>query len=147
MERQEKIRAIKNGKFFAKGDIAVFAVCLLLVAVFTLFSFGAGKEPGSVFEVYAYGEKIATLPLDEDAYYLYTENGGKGSLARVFFEEGKSYTDGNLILVKDGKVCIEQADCPDKTCVRMGAKNSGEIICLPHGLTIKVKGGGLGGDA
>lgn len=148
MNRQEKIEKIKDGKYFAKGDIAVFAVCLLLVAVFTLFSFGAKEKKGSFFEVISFGETIAQLPLGEDASYLYTVSGEKGRLARVFFKSDyEGYKNGNLIVVENKKVRVEEADCPDKTCVLTGASDSREIICMPHGLTIRITGGGLGGDA
>ena len=71
--REQKIEKIRSGKFFAKGDLIVFAACILLVGVFTFLAFGFGRsERGTSFEVISYGETIATLPLGEDAEYLYT---------------------------------------------------------------------------
>lgn len=146
--REQKIEKIRSGKFFAKGDLIVFAACILLVGVFTFLAFGFGRsEKGNSFEVISYGETIATLPLGEDAEYLYTVGGGKGSLVRVMLGElYEDYTDGNLIKVEGGKVSVAEADCPDRICVLNGAVDSGEIICMPHGLTIKIVGG-LEGDA
>ena len=147
MKREDKIAKIKEGKYFAIGDLAVFGVCILLIAAFTIAAFSAEKRPGKTFEVISFGKTIATLPLEEDAEYLYTVGGGKGSLVRVMLGElYEDYTDGNLIKVEGGKVSVAEADCPDRICVLNGAVDSGEIICMPHGLTIKIVGG-LEGDA
>ena len=61
---------IKEGKYFAIGDLAVFGVCILLIAAFTIAAFSAEKRPGKTFEVISFGKTIATLPLEEDAEYL-----------------------------------------------------------------------------
>ena len=43
----------------------------------------------------------------------------------------------NSIAVRDGKIAVTEADCPDQYCVRQGFCNSGvQIVCLPHGLVI-----------
>ena len=43
----------------------------------------------------------------------------------------------NTITVRDGKIAVTEADCPDQYCVRQGFCNSGvQIVCLPHGLVI-----------
>lgn len=46
----------------------------------------------------------------------------------------------NLVRVKDGKVMVVEADCPDKVCVHTGAiSQEGEVIaCLPHGLIVYI---------
>lgn len=147
MERNEKIAKIRECKYFAKGDLIVFAVCIALVALFTLFAFGFRREEGNTVEVLSYGDRIAVLPLGEDAEYLYTVSGGSGSLARILGGSfDRDYKNGNLIVIENGTVRVEEADCPDRTCILMGAADSGEIICMPHGLTLKITGG-LGGDA
>lgn len=45
----------------------------------------------------------------------------------------------NIVEIKDGKICISEADCPDKTCVKTGVLRSEgvPIVCLPHKLVIK----------
>lgn len=146
MNRDEKIAKIKEGKFFVRGDAIVFAVCLLLVALFTFFAFGSKRAEGEYIEILAYGETIAELPLDEDAVYLYSAAGG-GSITRVMDDSLLGdWSKGNLIVVEGGKVRVDEADCPDQTCVLTGARGEGEIICMPHGLTVKIVGG-LGSDA
>ena len=53
----------------------------------------------------------------------------------------------NTIEIKDGKIRVSEADCPDKTCVRMGWLNSAAmpVVCLPHHLVIGFADGGEGG--
>ena len=70
MKREDKIAKIKEGKYFAIGDLAVFGVCILLIAAFTIAAFSAEKRPGKTFEVISFGKTIATLPLEEDAEYV-----------------------------------------------------------------------------
>ena len=44
----------------------------------------------------------------------------------------------NTITVKDGKIAVTYADCPDGYCVARGYCNSGtQIVCLPHRLVIR----------
>lgn len=46
----------------------------------------------------------------------------------------------NTILVKQGKIGISDANCPDKTCKHMGMIYSPRfpITCLPHKLVIEI---------
>ena len=47
----------------------------------------------------------------------------------------------NIVTVKDGKIAVTEADCPDQYCVKQGFCNSGEqIVCLPHKLVISFLG-------
>ncbi len=45
----------------------------------------------------------------------------------------------NDVKIEDGKICIIDADCPDKTCVHTGVlRYQGvPIVCLPHKLVIR----------
>ena len=47
----------------------------------------------------------------------------------------------NEITIKDGSICISDADCPDKTCVKTGLLRSESlpIVCLPHKLVIQLE--------
>ena len=47
----------------------------------------------------------------------------------------------NTIEIKDGKIRIKEADCPDKVCVRTGWTDSPAlpIVCLPHKVTVTIK--------
>ena len=47
----------------------------------------------------------------------------------------------NIVTVKDGKIAVTEANCPDQYCVKQGFCNSGEqIVCLPHRLVISFLG-------
>ena len=55
----------------------------------------------------------------------------------------------NVIEIKDGRIRVKEADCPDKTCVHMGWLSSSAlpIVCLPHHLEICYAGSDSGADA
>ncbi|MBO4377035.1 MAG: NusG domain II-containing protein [Lachnospiraceae bacterium] len=80
----------------------------------------------------------------------------KGSVVSVTDGEGNSYsysllTDSknvlkthygyNVLVIKDGKAFISEADCPNCECIKQGSiSNDGEMIfCMPHKLVIKVE--------
>ena len=48
----------------------------------------------------------------------------------------------NVVELKDNKIAIIDADCPDKICMKPGFIESvGEnLVCLPHKLMVEVKG-------
>ena len=47
----------------------------------------------------------------------------------------------NVITVKDGKIAVTQADCPDHYCMNRGFCDSGaQIVCLPNRLVIRFVG-------
>ena len=51
--------------------------------------------------------------------------------------------DGNnTIRVEKGRICVIDADCPDKICVKTGYISDSQIpiVCLPHKLSIMVTG-------
>ena len=49
-----------------------------------------------------------------------------------------SETGYNVITVKDGKIAVTEANCPDHYCMRRGFCNSGsQIVCLPNRLVIR----------
>lgn len=55
----------------------------------------------------------------------------------------------NVIEIKDGRIRVQSADCPDQTCVRMGWLSSAAmpVVCLPHGLIIEYANPDGGVDA
>lgn len=50
--------------------------------------------------------------------------------------------DGVTIEIIENTICISEADCPDKRCVRMGriSKPGEMLVCLPHGMIITLVG-------
>ena len=56
----------------------------------------------------------------------------------------------NTLLVQPGRICVEEADCPDGVCVRQGwlTDQTAPIVCLPHRLVIRaLPSGGTLSDA
>ena len=102
-------------------------LALSLAAALWLFS-----HPGDArtAKIYVDGEVVRTVSLDEDdSFDVRTEYGV------------------NRVRVEDGKICVEDADCPDRTCVKMGWRSDGvvPIACLPHHLVIRVEGASADG--
>ena len=70
------------------------------------------------------GKVLYTLDLSRESDRIFTVKTDSGS---------------NVIEIKDGKIRVQSADCPDQTCVRMGWLSSAAmpVVCLPHGLVIE----------
>lgn len=103
-------------EIFRTGDIIIIIAALLLG--FCAFFF-LPKE-GKTVTVKVNGETVFTCPVDKDTVFV-TPDGH------------------NEITVKDGRVYMSSADCPDKICVRMGcATPSKPIVCLPNGVVITI---------
>lgn len=81
---------------------------------------------GNVVEIIQDGKTIETVDLSEvKEKYSFT----------ITFPDG-SY---NTVTVDENRICISDADCHDKTCVRQGwlTEKNGSLICLPHRLIIR----------
>ena len=67
------------------------------------------------------GKVVKTVNLRENQQFTITaENGGE-----------------NIITVRDGKIAVTDATCPDHYCVKRGFCASGtDIVCLPNRLVI-----------
>ena len=97
---------------------ALFALCLLLVLL------PSQAEPAALAQI-KYGSKTTTVDLSVDQ-------------EMVFEAQDGSY---NAVTVRDGKIAVTEANCPDQYCVSQGFCNSGEqIVCLPHKLVISFVG-------
>ena len=99
--------------------ILIFAFLLLGCLGLTFFLMGSG-EPATRAEI-RIGDTRYTLDLNEDREFtLHSLDGGY-----------------NTIAIREGKIAVIAADCPDQYCVKQGFCNSGvQIVCLPHGLVI-----------
>ena len=88
-----------------------------LAAVFLL----RPAQPAARIEILSDGKPVAVLPLDADSV---TDVGGH-----------------NTVTVKEGKVAVTQADCPDHICMKRGWCDRGrDIVCLPNRLVIRFLG-------
>lgn len=109
-----------------RGDVVILILALLLCAAPLLMLLPAPSAPTRAV-VRQNGAVLCTLPLKADAE------------KEILSPDGSGF---NLVRVQSGTVWIADADCPDRTCVRMGAiSRAGEtLVCLPHRLTITLEG-------
>ncbi len=80
------------------------------------------------------GKTVRTIDLSTAADEVFTvEYGGKT----------------NTVEIKDGRIRVQSAECPDKTCVHMGWLESSAmpIVCLPNRLVIEFADADGGVDA
>ena len=98
---------------------AVLALCLGL-SVFLLIP--GGKAQRAVIR--SEGKVIATVELNVD---------------RELTVKGENGT--NVVTVRDGKIAVTDADCPDHYCMHRGFCDGGTpIVCLPNKLVIEFLG-------
>lgn len=74
---------------------------------------------------------------------------GRYSLSQNITFSVNGYEGGyNNVVIKDGAVYLENADCPDKLCVKTGriSKTGETIVCLPHRVVVEITGGDSTGD-
>ena len=68
-----------------------------------------------------------------DGVLLYTLNLKMDQTVEVTSQNGH-----NTLTVRDGKIAVTQADCPDHYCMQRGYCNGGaQIVCLPNRLVIR----------
>ena len=95
------------------------AVFLLLAGLTALQYLGAA--PAAAAEVWADGALVWTLELSADGEY------------RIESEEG-----WNVLTVRDGRLAVTAASCPDGDCVRCGFRSADPpIVCLPNRVSIR----------
>ena len=111
-------------KEYRKDLMLILAV--LVGAGLIAGAFALAKKPGAYVRVEQGGRMIGLYRLDEDRREVFSsEDGGE-----------------NVLVIEGGSVHMESASCPDKLCVKQGAKAKvGEtIVCLPHRLAVTVIG-------
>ena len=131
MDKRQKLNTVRGKGFFVKGDVFLFVVLLALTLLLTAMAFGLRGKVGGTARIYVDNVLVKELDLSQNQRYALETDGGY-----------------NIIVVQNGSVKVEDADCADHTCVRQGSINrTGQtIICLPHGVKIVVAGKGQGGS-
>ncbi|MBQ7277741.1 MAG: NusG domain II-containing protein [Clostridia bacterium] len=88
------------------------------------------QQPGAWAVVLQGGEETGRYPLHRDA--------------AISIEGPEGY---NLLVIEGGAAYISEADCPNGLCMKAGKISQGgqSLICLPHGLTVRIEGPGLDG--
>ena len=106
-----------------KNWILVLGTVVLLCAGLSLWLLMPGK-PATAVKVISEGKVLHTLPLSEDTRLEIVSEGGI-----------------NVVTVRDGKVAVTEADCPDQYCVNRGFCSGGtQIVCLPNRLVLEFTG-------
>ena len=105
----------------SKYWIAVLAVLLLLSAAAGMLLLAPG-ETASMAQIVSQGEVVRTVLLSVDQEFTIPVPGG-------------GY---NVVTVRDGKIAVTEASCPDHYCMDRGYCAGGaQIVCLPNKLVIK----------
>ncbi len=79
------------------------------------------------------GEAANTVTVISEGKVLYTLSLGVDQSMEI-----SSSTGSNTVTVKDGKVAVTQADCPDGHCMARGFCDRGaQIVCLPNRLVLQ----------
>lgn len=103
-------------KYWILLTAGISAICL----AFTLFLFRSGEAAKTV-TVISEGRVLYTLSLSVDQTIAVTSKNGT-----------------NTVTVKDGKVAVTEADCPDGHCMARGFCDRGaQIVCLPNRLVLQ----------
>lgn len=117
MENSQKLK-IKKADIILM--IAIILIGCVLILVMKLYS--QNKEKQVVISVDGNIEK--TFSINEDIVY------------NISSEKGE-----NVLVIKDGQVYVEEADCRDGICKKKGkVEDIGEsIVCLPHKVIISIE--------
>lgn len=115
---QENKRKIRN-------DIILVAI-IIIIAVVGFILWHLSLSEGVSVSVKINGVQTAVYPLSEDR--------------EVIIAIGDNEEHRNVLVIKDSRAYISEADCPDRICVKTRAVTYvGEtIVCLPHKLIIEI---------
>ena len=104
--------------------IILFSV-LLTVCIAASFWLLAPGENASRAEIRSEGKVLYTVDLATSATYeITTSDGGR-----------------NVVTVRDGRIAVTEANCPDHYCMERGFCAGGtQIVCLPNRLVIQFLG-------
>lgn len=105
----------------------ILIIVLLVIAAAGLFAVKALQSgDGGQVVISIDGSEYGRYPIDQDQ--TITVDNAYGH---------------NLIMIEDGSVHMQEADCPDLICVHHApiSHNHETIICLPHKLVVAVEGG------
>lgn len=115
---------MKKFGLIKRKDFILFFV-LLCVGILILLISVLRKTEGNYIVIQQNGVIIEELSLKENGTYV--------------VEDGTYY---NKLVIRDGAVYVEDANCRDLICVRHGSisKVNETITCLPHKLIVYVVG-------
>ena len=109
-----------------KSDVILAGAVFFTAGILCLLQ-KSGEAAGGNAVVWQGQERIASYPLYKDR----TETIQRPAGGR------------NILVIKGGEVYMEDADCPDRLCVKQGriARTGQTITCLPHRLSVTIEDG------
>lgn len=112
-------------KFLKKADIIIVSVILIISAV-SLVSYRS-----------LFGGKAAKAQIYYKSQLVETVDLSAGVDKRFKIEQTPNVV---FHVYKDGNICFEEANCPDKICIRAGKLHIiGEsAACLPNSIVMKI---------
>ncbi len=108
-----------------KNDV-ILAGVLLLIAFGLIVTLSLTKQKGDIVCVKIDGKEAYRYSINENVdTVIYTGDDNQGK---------------NRIVIKNGRVYVADANCPDKICAEHRAiENANEsIICLPHKIVVEI---------
>lgn len=107
------------------GNDFILLGALILISAALWMTVSFFSKVGSYAVVTIDKEIVDRIPLNVDGEYRYETDKGI-----------------NVLVIKDGRADVTEADCPDKICVNAPKiLRAGETItCLPHRLVVTVEG-------
>lgn len=114
----------------------IFAAGFSLIIILSIFLtyIAARKTDGGTAEIYSNGALVHTADLSAvtEAYQFTIEND----------------KHRNVVLIENGRISMEDADCPDRLCVKQGAISGSAypIVCLPNKIVIKIRAAAASGE-
>lgn len=112
-------------KFIKKSDLVILSVVLVVCAV-AWFSYQN-----------LFGNKAAKAEIYYDSQLVQTVDLTAGVDRRFSIAQNKNVV---FHVFKDGSICFEESDCPDKICIKAGKLHTiGEsAACLPNKIVMKI---------
>lgn len=109
-----------------KRDLLLITALLIIATLLYAGSRIIFSDPPLHVEISVDGNVVKTLQLNRDAEF--TVDGYHGGT--------------NHVVIKDGKVRVTKASCPDKLCIKQGAihRTGDAIVCLPNRVIIRITG-------
>ena len=126
MIRRPNANSAESQKHKIRNDVILAAVLLILAAA-SLLWWRLGRTEGAWVSVSVDGVQQAVYPLSEDR--------------EVEILTGDEDEHRNVLVIRENKAYVTEADCPDSICVKTRAASyAGEtIVCLPHKLVIEIQ--------
>lgn len=106
-----------------KRDVIFITIVILLAGIMAMFMYLGQGENGEMVRIMIDGKEHGSYLLGEDKV-IETDNA----------------FGHNRIVIENGEVFMEEADCPDQYCVEHKAisKTNETIVCLPHKLVVEM---------